>query len=240
MKVKNLRGGGASQIRRYRDLVYGNTSLGHVLLAELLTFFFGAWPGALGILLRSKLYRPLFASVDGKVLIGRNVTFRHYKKIRIGDGVIIDDNAMIDAKGESNTGITLGNNVFIGRGTLVYCKNGDMRLEDGVNVSSSCTLFSSNDLTIGAGTVIGAYSYLLSGGEYDYQDRETAFTDQTGMETRGPLRVGANCWLGARVTILDAASVGDHCVIGAGAVVNRPLPPESLAAGVPARKIKSL
>ena len=56
----------------------------------------------------------------------------------------------------------------------------------------------------------------------------------------GPLTIGANCWLGARVTVLDAADVGEHCVIGAGAVVNRPLPADTLAAGVPARKIKSI
>ena len=190
--------------------------------------------------LRSKLYRSLFAAAGRKVLIGRNVTFRHFKKIRLGDNVIIDDNAMIDAKGEGNAGILFGHNVFIGRGTIVYCKNGDIQLDDGVNISSSCTLFSSNHLTIGTGTVIGAYSYLLSGGEYDYADRDTAFSDQSGMQTKGPLTIGANCWLGARVTVLDAADIGEHCVIGAGAVVNRPLPADTLAAGVPARKIKSI
>ncbi|MBU0677907.1 MAG: hypothetical protein KJ626_07290 [Verrucomicrobia bacterium] len=59
------------------------------------------------------------------------------------------------------------------------------------------------------------------------------------MGTRGPLTIGTDCWIGARVTILDAADVGDRCVIGAGAVVNRPLPSHSVAAGVPARVIKT-
>ena len=39
------------------------------------------------------------------------------------------------------------------------------------------------------------------------------------MCTRGPLDIGADCWFGARVTVLDAASIGARCVIGAGAVV---------------------
>jgi len=66
------------------------------------------------------------------------------------------------------------------------------------------------------------------------------FCDQSGMKTKGELVVGENCWLGARVTVLDGASIGNHCVIGAGAVVTRPIPPDTLALGVPARIVKSL
>ena len=60
------------------------------------------------------------------------------------------------------------------------------------------------------------------------------------METKGELTIGNNCWLGARVTVLDAASIGDHSVIGAGAVVAKPIPGDSLAVGVPARVVKSI
>ena len=239
MKVKSIQGDGKSQFQRYRDLCYGDTSVGHVIWAELVTFLFGAWPGAAGVFLRSKIYPSLFAEVGGKVLIGRNVTFRHYKKIKLGSGVIIDDNAMVDAKGADNVGITLGDNVFVGRGTIVYCKNGDITLEDSVNLSSSCTIFSSNKITIGAGTMIGAYSYMLSGGEYDYKS-DLPFAEQSGMETKGETIVGKNCWLGARVTILDASVVGEHCVIGAGALVNGVIEPNCLAVGTPAKKIKAI
>lgn len=239
MKVKAIRTSGTSQFRRYRDLCYGDTSLGHVLLAELTTALFGSMPGPAGIFLRGKLYRRLFAAAGSSILIGRNVTFRHFRKIRLGDNVIIDDNAVIDAKGATNNGITIGNNVFVGRNTIVYCKNGDIHLDEEVSLSSNCTVFSSNSLRIGRGTVIGAYSYLLSGGEYDYT-LETPFARQDGMGTKGELTIGANCWLGARVTVLDASCIGDHCVIGAGAVVTSPISSASLAVGVPARKIKSI
>ncbi len=236
-KVKGLRGKGG--FPAYRDLMYGRVSFGCFLKAEILTSLLGAMPGAGGIFLRSKLYPCLLGSCGKGVLFGRNVTLRHARKIHLGDNVIIDDGAVIDAKGEDNDGIRLDARVFIGRGSIVYCKGGDIHLEAGVNVSSHCTLFSSNHLTVGNGTVIGAYTYLLSGGEYDYKD-PSPFVEQSGMETRGPLRVGDNCWIGARVTVLDAACVGAHCVIGAGAVVNRPLPAHSLAAGVPARVLKTI
>ncbi len=239
MKIKSLQGARKSQFRRYRDLCYGDTSLGHVLWTEFLMAGVGRMPGAAGVFLRSKLYRGLFGAAGRKILIGRNVTFRHLKKIRLGNNVIIDDNCVIDAKGDSNQGITIEDDVYIGRNTIVYCKNGDILLKKGANISSNCTVFSSNRLTLGEGTMVGAYCYFLSGGEYDYKD-PTPFAEQSGMETKGELTIGNNCWLGARVTVLDAASIGDHSVIGAGAVVAKPIPGDSLAVGVPARVVKSI
>jgi len=229
-----------SAFAAYRALMYGDTSLGYVIRAELLQSCLSGMAGAAGIFLRSKLYKSLFGSIEGKVIIGRNVVLRHPRKIRLGAGVILDDNCMVDAKGQNNKGITFGDGVFIGRNSIVYCKNGNITLGERVSVSSSCTLFSSNELTIGDGTLIGAYSYLLSGGEYDII-APTPFAEQDGMKTAGPLTIGNNCWLGTRVTVLDATgSIGDHCVIGAGAVVTKPVPRDSVAAGVPARIVNQL
>jgi acetyltransferase-like isoleucine patch superfamily enzyme len=229
-----------SAFAAYRSLVYGNASIGFIIWSEILQLFFSGMPGAAGLFLRSKLYKSLFKSVDGKLVVGRNVVLRHSQKIQLGSGVILDDNCVVDAKGSDNIGITLGDGVFIGRGSIVYCKNGNITLSNRVNISSSCTIFSSNDLTIGAGTMIGAYSYILNGGEYD-MNSDTPFADQDGMQTAGPLTIGKNCWMGARITVLDGAgSIGDHCVIAAGAVVTKPLPQNSVAAGVPARIMKTI
>ncbi len=241
IKVKGaMTSGQRSSFRVYRDLTYGDTSLGFVVKAEFLQLFLGSIPGALGLFLRSKLYRSLFGATGKKLVVGRNVTLRHSKKIRLGDNVILDDNAMIDAKGGTNRGIRLDDNVYVGRNTIIYCKNGDIHLEERVNVSSNCTVFSSHDLTIGAATMIGAYSYILSGGEYDYTQRDVPFAEQSGMETKGPLRIGADCWIAARVTVLDGATVGNHCVLGAGAVVTGPIPEHSLAVVVPGKVIKNI
>ncbi len=240
VKVKDVaRNGGGSAFRKYRDLVYGDVSLGRVILCETLYLLIGGLPGMLGLFLRLKLYPLIFPNIGKKVVFGRNVTIRHPHKIRLGDGVIIDDNAVLDAKGSDNRGITIGNGVYIGRNTIVYCKNGNITIGDRVNISSNCQVFSSNDLTIGADTVIGAFSYLLSGGEYDYRDA-LPFSQQSGMNTKGPLRIGSNCWLGAHVTVLDAAGLGDHTVVAAGAVVTRPAEGGVILGGVPARILKTL
>ncbi len=221
-------------------MFYGRTSLWYVLKAELIMGLLGSMPGAPGIFLRSRFYRSLFGAAGRRILIGRNVVFRHPLKIRLGNNIVIDDNCVLDAKGEDNEGIVVADDVFIGRNTIVYCKNGNIRLDRGTNISSNCTLFSSNKLTVGEGVMIGAYSYLLSGGEYDFKDTATPFADQSGMETKGELVIGPNCWLGARVTVLDAACIGEHCVIGAGSVVTAPIPSDNLALGVPARTVRSI
>lgn len=228
-----------SAFRKYRDLTWGDCSFGKVILGEILITGLSGLGGALGLFLRKICYRWLFPGIGRGVVFGRNVTFRHPHKIRIGSQVVIDDNAVIDAKGSTNRGLVIGDRVYIGRNTIVYCKNGDITLEAGVNISSNCQVFSSNALTVGRDTVIGAFTYLLSGGEYDYTDRRP-FAAQEGTVTKGPLTIGPNCWIGAGVTVLDAASVGAHCVLAAGAVVTRPVPPDSLVGGVPARVIKSI
>ena len=54
-------------------------------------------------------------------------------------------------------------------------------------------------------------------------------------DTRGGAAIGNACWVGDRVTLLAGARIGDGAVIGAGAVVTGPIPPFSVAMGVPAR-----
>ena len=55
-----------------------------------------------------------------------------------------------------------------------------------------------------------------------------------------PVSIGNNVWLGGNVTILPGVTIGDNCTIGAGSVVTRDIPSDSIAAGNPARVIKKL
>lgn len=55
-----------------------------------------------------------------------------------------------------------------------------------------------------------------------------------------PIQIGSNCWLGANVVVCPGVTVGDGCVIGAGSVVTRDIPPLSFAAGNPCRVIRML
>jgi acetyltransferase-like isoleucine patch superfamily enzyme len=61
-----------------------------------------------------------------------------------------------------------------------------------------------------------------------------------GFTSRGPTRVGDNVWCGAHVVITSGVTIGERCVIGANSVVTEDLPPFSVAAGAPARVIRTI
>ena len=229
---------GRSAAAQYFEVTYGPMPRWKACLMELCQLLFSGIPGALGYAVRGVLYRPFFGACGRKILIGRHVTFRHPSKIRFGDGVVLDDRAVVDAKGSTNRGIELGDHVFVGRNTIVYCKNGNITVEENASLSADCIVFSSNELRLGAGTMVGSFSYLLSGGEYDGKS-PVPFCRQTGMETVGPLTIGPDCWIGAHVMVLDGACLGARTIVAAGAVVTKPFDGHVTIGGVPARPLSA-
>ncbi len=61
-----------------------------------------------------------------------------------------------------------------------------------------------------------------------------------GLEYARPISVGNNVWIGANVCVLPGVTIGDNCVIGAGSVVVRDIPANSVAVGNPCRVVKSI
>ncbi len=169
------------------------------------------------------------------MFFGTDVTLRHPSKIRIGDNVVIDDGVVLDAKGETNQGITIGDGVFIGRHTSLNTKDGNLVLEDGVNISSFCSIFSASSVRIGRNTLLAGYTYVIGGG-HDFSRTDVAVVDQE-RPSQG-IAIGENGWLGAGVCVLDGVTLGHDVIVGANAVVTRDLPDFAIAAGTPARVIR--
>jgi len=224
-----------SSLARYSDLIVGRRGLWALVKYELVVLLCSRVPGLLGLGLRAALYPRLLKKCGRGVAFGANIVLRHPHKIEIGDGVIIDDNCLLDAKGRDNAGIRIGNGVYLGRNTILSCKNGDIELGDRVNVGFNCELFSGSRVALGADTLVAAYCYFI-GGDHAPRDIEAPVTQQ-GSASRG-LSVGPNCWFGAGVKILDGLDIGRNVIVGAGAVVTRPLPDYAVAVGVPARVVR--
>ncbi len=223
-------GGGARA--KYAQLIVGRPGLGALLKYELVQMVAQWVPGALGLALRKLLYPRLLGSCGRNVIFGQGVVLRHPHKIHIGDNVVIDDHCLIDAKGNANRGIRIGSRVFIGRNSILSCKNGDIALADGVNIGFNCEVFSAGEVTIGADTLLAAYAYLI-GGDHDFSDRSTAVNAQP--RKAAGIRVGSGVWIGAGAKILDGVTIGDRAIVGAGAVVRTTVPDGATAVGVPAR-----
>ena len=62
----------------------------------------------------------------------------------------------------------------------------------------------------------------------------------TSQEWAKPVTIGNNVWIGGSVTILAGVTIGDNCTIGAGSVVTRDIPANSVAVGNPARVVKQV
>jgi acetyltransferase-like isoleucine patch superfamily enzyme len=63
--------------------------------------------------------------------------------------------------------------------------------------------------------------------------------DEQGVSTN-PVTIEDDVWIGANAVILPGVTIGNHCVVAAGAVVTKDVPPHSLVAGVPAKVIKNI
>ncbi len=229
---QQLIGQSQSKLRKYQDLVIGRFDLKSLITYECVTLFASWVPGALGLFLRGYLYKWLLGSVGRNVVFGANVVLRHPHKIYIGNNVVIDDACVLDAKGRDNNGIVIGDNVFVGRNSLVYCQNGNICIGDNANIGSNCQIFSAHSVTIGQDVLMGAYSYLVGGGHI--AEDITVPMNRQGRKALG-ITVEEDVWLGADVTVLDGITIGKGVIVGAGAVVNNSASPYAIIGGVPAK-----
>ena len=223
-----------SSRQKYAELVVGQSGPGALVKYELIVMLAQARSGALGLALRKALYPALLGSCGPNVVFGQNVVLRHPHKIHVGENVVIDDNCLLDAKGETNRGIRIGNGVFVGRNTILSCKNGDIDVADGSNIGFNCELFSASRVSIGRDVLMAAYSYVI-GGDHDFSDPSKSVLAQS--RTSAGVTIGDGVWIGAGAKILDGVTLGEHAVIGAGAVVRESVPASAIAVGIPARVV---
>jgi len=181
-----------------------------------------------------------FINKKGILFIGHHVEIKSRSKISIGYGVTIDDYCYIDAL--SKEGIVLGNNVSVGKRTVIECTGNlkflgkGLTVQDNVGLGTDSFYGCAGGIRIGSDTIIGNYVSLHSE-NHNYLDSNIPIRLQ-GVNHRG-IVIGNNCWIGAKATILDGATLMDGCIITAGAVVTAGVyEADGIYGGVPARLLK--
>lgn len=143
---------------------------------------------------------------------------------------------------ELGQGLTTGVNVrldaFAPRGSLPVLRIGrHVQLNDAVHIAAI------QQVTIGDHTLIASRVFISDHNHGDYQTDDAASAPDTPPADRPlssrPVKIGRNVWLGEQVCILPGITVGDGAIVGAGSVVTRDIPPHSIAAGNPARVIRT-
>lgn len=100
----------------------------------------------------------------------------------------------------------------------------------GINCEMNGKVIIGNDVMMGPEVVVYTTRHNF--------DRCDISMIEQGMKEPLPVTIGNDVWIGRRVIILPGVTIGDGCVIGAGAVVANDIPPYSVVGGVPARIIK--
>ena len=225
-----------SPLKTYIELTVGEAKFSYFLLYEFLTSLFGGFPGGAGFLFRKKLYPFLLKSVGNGFILGRNVTLRHPQRIQLGNNVTIDDNCVLDGRGEDNLGIRLSDKVIINRNCMLLAKSGHIHLGKRSTIGSNSVIVSMAGVDIG-NAVMAAGGCYISAGSYHIDNTSVPIMDQ-GAYSKGPIIIGDNVWIGTGAVILDGVKIGKNAVIGAGAVVNKDVPENAIVGGVPAKVIR--
>ena len=134
-----------------------------------------------------------------------------YRLFSLGDYSVVESFACINnAVGD----VIIGNHTRIGLHNTII---GPVEIGNNVNLAQGITVTALN---------------------HNFSDSNKRI-DEQGVNTN-PVTIEDDVWIGANAVVLPGVTIGNHCVVAAGAVVTKDVPPHSLVAGVPAKVIKSI
>ena len=146
--------------------------------------------------------------VDRSVRLGPNVSLATQGSGRVVIGARVEIAAQTTLVAYDGATIEVANDVFIG---------------------GLCLIAARRSITIGPETMIAEMVCIRD------HDHDPDRPPKSGAMLASPVHIGARVWLGSKSSVVRGGEVGDDSVVGAHGLVNRPIPPGSLAVGVPAR-----
>jgi len=210
------------------DPAISNTSIFHLLFSKSISFL----RGLRFILVNQKLNKIFIGKKlkiinKSKILVGNNVNIGEYVTLSaLGkDGIKIDDNVSIGSFSQlvvSTSYNNIGSHIFLGKN---------------VGFGEFSYLGGAGGLEIGDDTIIGQY-FSAHPENHNFNDDKKSIRLQ-GVSRKG-IKIGKNCWIGSKVTILDGVNIGKNSVIASGAVVNKSFEDNVVIGGVPAKIIKKI
>jgi acetyltransferase-like isoleucine patch superfamily enzyme len=201
---------------------------GYIILLGLSRITMLVWGYLSGVKNKGLFFLSVKAAVKarGKFTVGRSVTIARgcyidalsEKGVSFGDNVSMGINTRIEGTGnlqQLGKGMRVGNNVGLGYDSFYGCSGG---------------------IEIGDDTIIGNFVSFHSE-NHIFDSLQTPIRLQ-GVTHKG-IRIGKNCWIGAKATILDGVTVEDGCIIAAGALLKAGVySANNIYGGVPAKPIR--
>lgn len=167
-----------------------------------------------GLHLRWRIVQAIVRLVPAGVGLRLRPILYRLAGVRIGHGTVLAGSLNLSGHGRPSACLRIGPHCYLNEQISINLE-GRVILEGGVSVGMECLfLTATHEL-----------------GPPDFRGGRVVARD---------VRIGQGAWLGARVIVLPGVTVGAGAVIGAGAVVTRDVPPNVLAAGVPAKVVRVL
>lgn len=171
-----------------------------------------------GVLWAEPLFRSRCVSVGENLSVERVPYILGHADIKIGNNVTISGQLnIISGRFNDTPELIIGDDVFIGHNTLISV-NKRVEIRDHASIAGGCRIADSD-------------------GHSSEWEKRAEDADLTDEEIR-PVIIGEHVWIGANAQVLKGITIGDRAIVGAGSVVISDVPPDTLAMGSPARKVK--
>jgi acetyltransferase-like isoleucine patch superfamily enzyme len=164
--------------------------------------------------LKLRIFSP-HIETEGFVFIGRNVEL--YAKRGYGRLVI-------------------GRWAIFGHGNAIRCHEGTLRIGQKSVFGAVNTINCYMDIDIGSDCIFADWIYVC---DFDHRFDDMTMPIRKQGIVKSPVKIGNDCWLGEKSTVLRGVTIGDGCVIASHALVNKDIPDNSVVGGVPARVLKT-
>jgi acetyltransferase-like isoleucine patch superfamily enzyme len=135
--------------------------------------------------------------------------------------------------------LTIGKNTLLEPGCwITIADEGRVAIGEGTFLNLGTMIASHREVTIGNHVMFANHCF-VSDASHRYDDPTVPVTWQ-GFSTKGPTRIGDNCWFGVNCVVTSGVTIGERCVIGANSVVTKDVPARHIAAGAPAKVIRPI
>lgn len=143
--------------------------------------------------------------------------------------------------------LSVGNNSIFLRNTCITATPSIPGHDPDIHIGNSCRfgfnnhISAINGITIGDNVLTGSY-VLISDNSHGTSDNNMLNIPplQRHLFSKGEVSIGNNVWIGDKVSILAGVHIGNNAIIGANSVVTKDIPDNCIAAGIPAKVIKTI